>query len=179
VTNDWAALRTAHGNAAHVPDALAGLRSDADDVRAAAYWQLDNHVVLQGNLFEAAPFVADELLRMLTGELSGPTKVRVYQLLYEIRNGYAPDVDTVDRGGRSVPLRQTCQDVVDGALPLYRTDLTTSDAAVRREVVDLLASMRDRREDVATLLAEAHTVTRDPAILADLDRGLRELFEED
>jgi hypothetical protein len=38
VTIDWAALRTAHGNAAHVPDALGRLRSDDEDTRKAAYW---------------------------------------------------------------------------------------------------------------------------------------------
>jgi hypothetical protein len=61
---DWASLRTAHGNAAHVPDALVRLHSDREDARRSAYWQLDNYVVLQGSLFEAAPFVADELIRV-------------------------------------------------------------------------------------------------------------------
>jgi hypothetical protein len=177
VTIDWAALRTAHGNAAHVPGALAGLRGETEDTRKAAYWQLDNHVVLQGNLFEAAPFVADELVRMLDEELPGPTKVLLYRLLYEIRNGYAPDVDTVIHDGQNVPLLQACRQVVGDALPSYQADLTTPDTSVRREVIDLLASLDDRREEVATLLTEARSETRDPATLADLDRCLRELYE--
>ena len=183
MTIDWAALRTAHGNAAHVPDALARLRSDVDDTRKAAYWQLDNHVVLQGNLFEAAPFVADELIRMLDGELSDATKSLVYRLLFEIRNGYASDTTTVIRDGRSVLLREACHQVVGDALSLYRSDLTTADVGVRREVIDLLASMEDRRDEVAALLTEAQAdsqqIPHNTDIMADLNRGLRDLYEDD
>lgn len=175
---DWAVLRTAHGSAAHVPDALAGLRNDDEDIRTAAYWQLDNHVVLQGNLFEAAPFVADELMRMLKDEVSGPTRVLIYRLLFEIRNGYARDIDTVTRDGRSVPLREACQQTVSTALQLYRADLVAADAGLRKEAVDLLASMEDRREEVAVLFTKAREESRDSAIIADLDRGLRKLYEE-
>lgn len=178
MTIDWAALRTAHGSAAHVPGALAGLRSDDEDIRTAAYWQLDNHVVLQGNLFEAAPFVADELMRILKDEVSGPTKVLIYRLLFEIRNGYAPDFDTVTRDGRSVPLREACQQTVSTALQLYRVDLVAADASLREGAVDLLASMEDRREEVAVLFTKAREESRDSAVIADLDRGLRELYEE-
>jgi hypothetical protein len=178
VTIDWAALRTAHGNAAHVPDALVQLHSDREDVRRAAYWQLDNYVVLQGTLFEAAPFVADELIRMLTVDMTRTTRILVYELLYEIHNGYAPDTDSVIRDGRGVPLRKACQQAVSAALPLYRVDLTTADAAVRKEAVDLLASMEERREEAAALFAEAREEVDDPAIMADLERGLRELCEE-
>jgi hypothetical protein len=177
-TIDWAALRTAHGDAAHVPDALDRLRSDDEDTRKAAYWQLDNYVVLQGTLFEAAPFVADELIRMLHSELSDPTKILVYRLLFEIRNGYAPDIDTVTRDGRSVPLREACQQTVSTALLSYRADLVAADASLRNEAVDLLASMEDRREEVAFMFTKAREEASDSAIMADLDRGLRELYEE-
>jgi hypothetical protein len=61
------------------------------------------------------------------------------------------------------------------ALQLCRADLV---ASLRKEAVDLLASMEDRREEVAVLFTKAREESRDPAIIADLDRGLRELYEE-
>jgi hypothetical protein len=115
---------------------------------------------------------------MLHSELSDPTKILVYQLLFEIRNGYAPDIDTVSRDARSVPLREACQQTVSTALLLYRADLVAADASLRKEAVDLLASMEDRREEVAVLFTKAREEARDSAIMADLDRGLRELYEE-
>ena len=175
---DWASLRTAHGDAAHVPDALVRLHSDREDARRSAYWQLDNYVVLQGSLFEAAPFVADELIRMLGADMTSATRILVYELLYEIHNGYAPDTDSVIRDGRSLPLREACQRTVSDALPLYRADLMTADATLRKEVVDLLASMDERHEEAAALFRQAREEVDDPAIIADLERGLRELYEE-
>jgi len=51
---DWGSLRSVR-SAAAVPGAIEALRTaDTDDVAKEAYWRIDNEVVVQGELFEAA-----------------------------------------------------------------------------------------------------------------------------
>ena len=53
----WGRLRCQTGFAGHVPDAVRGLLSDdAEDVEA-AYRRLDNFVVVQGSIYEAAEYL--------------------------------------------------------------------------------------------------------------------------
>ena len=59
---DWRGLRTADGFAGEIPEALRHLAAaDGQDDAQRWYWRLDNHVILQGSLYEAAyaviPFV--------------------------------------------------------------------------------------------------------------------------
>lgn len=51
---DWSAKTCGCGNAAHVPVALYGLCSADLEGAEQAYWNLENHVVVQSELFTAA-----------------------------------------------------------------------------------------------------------------------------
>lgn len=80
---DWGALRTLIGPADFVPAALDRLLRSTNDAEAtAAYWELDNRVVVQGQLFEAAEAVARELVaRICTTDVSPAGLSRAFDLL--------------------------------------------------------------------------------------------------
>jgi hypothetical protein len=171
----WATLRTAHGTAGHIPEALVRLTSSDSDVRREAYWKIDNYVVLQGDLYEAAPFVALELIDMLRNDASYGRDL-IYELLYEIANGYAPgDYHVKLADGREMPLMKASRTFVESGLDVYAPDLVGSPSAVRRQLIDLLSSFASKTEDVHRILLSARNTTTDPVELADLDRALEEL----
>src|SRR6266545_7943993 len=64
---DWATLRiSARRSAAAVPDALRALASaETEEAAEAAYWRLDNNIVVQGCLYEAAEHVVGPLMLLL------------------------------------------------------------------------------------------------------------------
>lgn len=87
---DWLAARTAVGNAAAVPHALAELFAAGTEEEAkSAYWShLDNEVVVQGQLFEAAGLVIGPILTELSsGASSDGSRYRSVELLVEITLG--------------------------------------------------------------------------------------------
>jgi hypothetical protein len=87
---DWSALRAAGVTGAgepatRVPAAVRRLAAaETADAARDAYWQLDNHVVVQGRLFEAAAPLVPVLLALLAGPLQGPARHDVANLLVEI-----------------------------------------------------------------------------------------------
>lgn len=62
---DWKGLRQAHGDADHIPEAIKGLLSEDEQISERSYWLLDNYVVLQSDLHEAALYVVPFLLEIL------------------------------------------------------------------------------------------------------------------
>ena len=85
----WGDRKTVTGNAGQVPMALCDLTSPDTEVRNRAYWKLDNQGILQGDLYDSSYDVAVCLVRMLQEH---PTHGidRIYDLLIEIANGFAP-----------------------------------------------------------------------------------------
>lgn len=85
---DWNELRTVLGVGTDVPAALVDL-ADAPDKESAdrAYWNLDNIIVVQGQLYTAAIAALPVLVGMLIGPLSPSVRVRTADLLFEIGTG--------------------------------------------------------------------------------------------
>ena len=83
---DWKRLRSAT-SAEHVPDAVARLRDAADESMAdAAYWKIDNEVVVQGLLYEAALPACSCLLQALL-HCSPVARSRILELLVQLGAG--------------------------------------------------------------------------------------------
>ena len=83
-SENWSELSTLTGNAEHVPAALSGLLSYDRSEFEASYWKIDNHVVVQSDLYSAAavvPKYLEEIFPLAT------YKNDVLELLYEIGNG--------------------------------------------------------------------------------------------
>lgn len=161
---DWAGLKTASGTAEGIPVALAALRSPDKEIRRTAYWRIDNHAVLQGDLYEAAPYVVRALLGCL--RTTSVANVEVYELLAEFACGYAPEdqVATVD-GSEQTLLTATKGELAKG-MDLYWRDLEDPAVATRKRVAGLLLALSDEVDLDAARLRSA------------LDREVDEEVEE-
>lgn len=134
---DWSLIREADGPATDVPVALRDLLSakspeEADD----AYWRLENHVVVQGQLFEAAKFAVPILMAALV-KADRPRHVRigVLELLFQIVNG-VPHEEEVVRG--FADLGDRCKsEARDGLWLLYRESLEGEQNAAK-EIIQLI-----------------------------------------
>jgi hypothetical protein len=62
---NWNKIKTGSGNATHVPEAINNLFSIDDKIRENAYWKLDNYVVVQSDLFEAAFYIIEPIVALL------------------------------------------------------------------------------------------------------------------
>jgi hypothetical protein len=78
---DWSKIKTAHGTAEYIPQILEKLKSKKYDDRKDGYWKLDNYVVLQSDLYEAAYYVIEPLIQMLNESCE---KDFILELLIEI-----------------------------------------------------------------------------------------------
>jgi hypothetical protein len=104
----WSQMSVASGKADHVPQALAGLVSPDERLRDRSYWQLDNEIVLQSDLYDAAYFVIPFLIQYLR-ERVPHGRDRIYDLLIEIGRGFAPPTILCrTTEGDSVPVRDAC-----------------------------------------------------------------------
>ena len=138
----WSQKSVASGKADHVPRALEGLISSDEKLRERSYWQLDNEVVLQSDLYEAAYFVIPFLIQCLReGVPHG--RDRIYDLLTEIGGGCAPSTRLcVTREGDSVPLQAACVRELLKGFRMFLRDTADQDARIAtkaRELVQLVA----------------------------------------
>jgi hypothetical protein len=155
---DWASLR-AMGDAATVPDAIRQLlaaESDADADRA--YWRLDNTVVVQGQLFEAALALVPVLLAAATGSLSPLARVRLLDLVVEIASG-APDESEREHGNGT--LGRDCRLALGEGLWLMYATLASDDERLRERAVQIVYATDPDRARLAIVLDDL--MANDPA----------------
>jgi hypothetical protein len=116
---DWANLREIGGSAEAVPDAIRGLLSaGAPEEFDRFYWRLENRVVAQRGLYEAALPVVSVLLAALADGVPSLVKVFVLSLLLEIVAG-APVPEEVAAGNAG--LGDACRDAArEGLWLIYR-----------------------------------------------------------
>lgn len=174
----WGTLRQAHGTAERVPDALRALAAAGPDDAEDAYWRLDNVVVLQGSVYEAAYFAIPYAQAIVASDADPAARAAAYDLLVEIARGTSADPDAaVVEDGRERPLLDACVDRIASARPRYEDDLRGGAPLVRPKALDLLTSTRliddpDRLRELLETLdvtgdAELAEQVRDE--LADLD----------
>lgn len=88
MAKEWKQIQVAYGSGNIIPEALQLLKSQQEEDRERGYWQLQNSVVLQSDLYEGAYYVIEPLLEIAEGA-SCPDVYRPLDILYEIFNGYA------------------------------------------------------------------------------------------
>ena len=152
----WASLRTAHGTAELIPAAIRGLSCATTDADADRwYWKLDNHVVLQGSLYEAAYAVIPFMIAILESPTPESTRARAYDLLVEIAAGVVGDPShdrTVTVSGVTERLDKACHERIASARDRYVADLRGNEATVRRKALDLVVSLDDDPAMILELL---------------------------
>ncbi|MDB5070056.1 MAG: hypothetical protein JWM87_1167 [Candidatus Eremiobacteraeota bacterium] len=97
---DWTHLR-AMGSALRVPDAIERMRTASSIAESsAAYWQIDNVVVVQGSLYEAALPTTACLVSALPS-CSIVSRPHFLELLFQLGNG-TPDPSEVALGNEQI-----------------------------------------------------------------------------
>jgi hypothetical protein len=141
----WQHIQQVAGDARDVPDALLALAqaSEPADV-AAAYWRLDNHVVVQGSLYEAAFHIVPFLLELLA-DRSRTSRTALYDLLVEIAAGQPafPGDVVMKEDGTAAELGDACRERIRAGLGMIREDLLRADTdpAVRDRALHVLIAV--------------------------------------
>ena len=155
---NWSEKSVASGKADKVPAALAGLLSPDENLRNRSYWQLDNEIVLQSDLYEAAYFVIPFLIRCLSEKVAHG-RDRIYDLLYEIAHGHAPtSLVCRTKEGDEISLEDACAREVNKGLEMYLRDTTDANPLIAekaKELIELLKSNEQDNGDVARVRSAA------------------------
>lgn len=165
---DWQALREASGDARDVPDAVLALAAANSETKASeAYWRLDNHVVVQGQLFESALPLVPVILSFLAGDLPEPARPRLLELLYQIVVGLTAESE-IERGNRDLARR--CRTEVVKGLWLYYKDLLNPSSAVQKVALDLVRECESEEGRLMAVLlqlldSESCSEVRDLAVI--------------
>jgi hypothetical protein len=136
---DWSKLEACRGfaSAVEVPKAIEVILDGSQAERQQAYWKIDDYVVVQGSLFESAPYAARLLV---DGIKANPQRLNLelLDLLFELANGNARGA-LVEHGrlkGKSI--QKVCRDTVAELLPAFAAAQEGSTGAERQTIDDLL-----------------------------------------
>ena len=171
---DWANLKQAHGTSAHVPDALRGLVSDDPEIQKSAYWKLDNFIVLQSDLFESAYFVVPFLVEILTSQPQTDLRY-IYDLLFEIGNGSAPESQRCYHKGVSLSLKAACRQAVADAVNVYLSEVGNLQSKYRLNALDLLVSWHEFKHGILPTLERLYRIEQGSDFGAELKRAISDL----
>ena len=132
----WGKLRSQLGNAINVPLYFPRMIFAISETQGLeAYWQLDNYVVVQSQLFEAAEYLVPFLLSgLVIGTPFG--KHMCLDLIAEIAGGF-PDTTEINSGNAAIEFR--CGDEIRKGLPLFYSFLESEDFRIRECAITILA----------------------------------------
>lgn len=162
---DWSRTRSFSGLSDFVPGAFRRLIAARDDAEASrAYWDLDNEVVAQGTIYEAAAKLTPAILAALDLEVTPVARHHIVELLTEIALGKMDPKDRV-ADGPSVEddIHRQIREHLDAVYAL----MSDVDPRVRRAVFHVLDAVEEDRERLSTV---AHAVA-----VEDSDDELRRL----
>jgi hypothetical protein len=133
---DWRLIRSIDGDSSYVPTAFRHLlTANSADEATKAYWELDNHVLVQGQLFDAALYVVPPLLVALHGEITSASRYRVAELLVEIALGVPHHLETAVGNDA---LADHCKDELRLGMWSVYALLGDSDERLRVDALDIL-----------------------------------------
>jgi hypothetical protein len=157
---EWDSLRTAQGiNADYIPKALLGLMSVNKEEKEIAYWSLENHVVLQGDVYDSSYYIIPFLVEMIE-KTDEETKVYAYDLLIEIINGYSVYDVEILHNEKALELREANYQNISENLDIYLDDLefigNHKNEKLMTNTLYLLSSFRDKKEKIIPRLQELY-----------------------
>ena len=169
-TIPWHTISGQIENCGSIPQAILSLANSDPHLRKQAYWKIDNHVVVQGGLYEGAFYVIPFLLWGATSRLFNG-RVESMKLLFEIASGAASFTQTVsfrtklcpfvhfvpDAAGTCAPLCIAVRFAVAGGLEKLIDVLFAEESTERKSARDLIAlfpeyayALSERIQDIAT-----------------------------
>ncbi len=129
----WAQLHEASGPAVEIPGSLEEMfTADSPDAVKAAYWKLENHVVVQGQLFNVAPPVVSVLLAALLDHSPSFVRIGILELLFQILNGESHSSE------REQDLSDTCRQLARAGLWLLYAELKAELPGQRAAAIEIL-----------------------------------------
>ncbi|MER6611637.1 hypothetical protein ABT282_38815 [Streptomyces sp. NPDC000927] len=138
----WGDFRTLGDRSGSVPDALRRLLAAADaDEAMAAYWDLENVVVVQGQLHSAALPTVSVLLAGLLDDVSADARDLVLELLQQIVMGES-DEDEVALGNTDLGAR--CREAARTGLWLVYRELGTRRRETAQAILERIEEDRPR-----------------------------------
>jgi hypothetical protein len=133
-----------HASAEEVPKAIEMLFSGSEKERQQAYWKIDNYVIVQGGLFESAPYAARLLVDKIKAD-PATLNLEVLDILFELANGNAGG-KTVEHGPLSgQPIQQLCRDIVAEVLPIVTAPRVKASEREKGTIQDLLETYEDTK----------------------------------
>ena len=119
----WKSLHHANGSCEGIPDAIDRLCLSDRNQRHKAYWEIENNVIIQGDLFAPSPFVVEELIHCLRSEILD--REEIYDLLVQFVYGHSSDEK----------LMGATMNAVHSGLDIYLRDLGRSDRVMTRVTI--------------------------------------------
>ncbi|QTD50169.1 hypothetical protein [Sulfidibacter corallicola] len=132
----WAELREASGIADNIPSAILELlKSSRPDEAENAYWKIENHVVVQGQLFESAEYVVPVLLTSLLQKQQKWVKISILELLFQIVSG-EPHEEEISKGNRD--LGERCREKAREGLWILYQEMMFGERYAAKDVLEVI-----------------------------------------
>ena len=173
---NWRELRQAHGDSTHIPKALRELISGDVAKEEQACWNLDNHVVLQGDLYEAAFYILPFCYEILESDISSGRK-RVYDLLFEIANGYEARAVSCTFKDEDMSLTDACRNSILDQKELFLKEVSNRSSSCRVKALELLCSFYEISDYLIEQLVEVKETEKDESFKLRLEQEISELCE--
>lgn len=148
-STNWSQLAAANGPASQIGESLGLLLTAATPEEAStAYWRLENHVVVQGELFESAEQAVAVVVAAFADPRPRHVRISMLELLYQILRGL-PSPDEIERG--NADLLERCRArTLEGLWLLVHEAMVGEHEAVM-DVLELILD-GDRIEVVRSLM---------------------------
>ncbi|MFL9481688.1 hypothetical protein ACI6Q2_02850 [Chitinophagaceae bacterium LWZ2-11] len=132
----WNNIRCAYGGSQDLPHAvktllLAESVNDAED----AYWKLENVIVVQGQVYQAAEYVMPSLVCALNYSIPSFVKISTYELIFQIING-TPQSDEFSNGNDKIIER--CISIAREGLWIYYEEFLDGNKEMAEEILDII-----------------------------------------
>lgn len=189
----WDKLRTQTEFCVHIPDAIRGLISSDDVVRRNSYWKLDNHVVVQGGLYEGALYIIPFLVELLKCTDVEYGRELIYDLLFEIGNGSAEIKDYVSykkvvyeschyyvptSSDIKEPLQIACRNSVLLGFDVYVSDLANPLSIAREKSLELLGMFYEHEYLVVSVLKQIYENEESSQFKNKIEQTIEDLLED-
>ncbi|MCD9612139.1 hypothetical protein [Tenacibaculum maritimum] len=186
----WESIKEAMGNCNGIDKSIFNLISDKQKVREESYFNLDNHIVLQGGLYEGAFYVAQFLIHILESKNKIEASL-LYELLWEIANGASlneEEISFVNKGKeftiyypeekeQKVKLRIACRVLILNNYNLFVKEVETNFHNSRFEALELLSSLDEYKEEIKELLNQLLINLNEDNIIEAIKEAIEELDE--
>jgi hypothetical protein len=127
------------------------LHAETPDELDERYWELENHVVIQGRLFQAAPPVVSVLMAALTcAERPSWVRIGILDLLFQLVIGTSHESEIANG---SHLLGATCKKAARHGLWVLYRELYEGERDAARDILDQIEEDRDR---LAAVIAQLH-----------------------